>query len=439
MIMNQTQAIGSSRFDVFLSAAEVSATGYPKSIVDMACHRTRFGATLLIVAFSCLCLLPPAIAAPGSWTQKADMPAPSSTPASCVVDGILYVMGGHDNQPATHALTNVWAYDPQTDFWTNRAPLPTGRHFLGQCAAAVDGIIYLVGGTGAGVPGPFVREVTAYNPKTDTWTNGANIPTGRGALAACAVDGIIYAIGGTIDGNQQLSTVEAYDPKSNHWTTKRSMPQARWFVTASVANGRIYVFHGTDVFAYDPKTDSWTTNAHHFSPYSWGLMSAEVEGTIYLFGGFTQDWSGGYDFTLAYDPTQDQFTARRTMPRKRGTAACGVIGGKIYLAAGVTKEPLRNPDAIFYKILDVFDPQGGVTPQILSLACESTNRVRLVWQGEAGLRYGVQSTPDVVAPSWTRVMFSSGSNSVLATNSMVEAICLVPTTDTNRFFRVLEL
>jgi len=105
----------------------------------------------------------------------------------------------------------------------------------------------------------------------------------------------------------------------------------------------------------------------------------------------------------------------------------------------VSKEPIYNPDAVYYKTVDVFDPQGGVTPQILSLACESTNHVRLVWQGEAGLRYGVQSRPNVANGSWTRAMFSSGTNSVLATNSMVEVTCLVPTADTNRFFRVLEL
>ena len=264
-------------------------------------------------AAGCLCQLLSAHAAPGSWSQKKDIPAPTSTSASCVLDGILYVMGGHDDKPSTHALTNVWAYDPQTDFWTNRAPLPTARHFLGQCATAVDGIIYLVGGTGAGLPGPLVLEVAAYNPKTDRWTNGAPMPTGRGTWQFVPWMGLSMR-SPALDTSHQTAAVEAYDPRSNHWTSKRSMPQARWFVTASVVNGLIYVFHGTDVFAYDRKTDSWTTKTNRFSPYSWGLMSAEVEGTIYLFGGFTQDWSDGNNFTLAYDPAQDQFTARRTMP-----------------------------------------------------------------------------------------------------------------------------
>lgn len=431
-----TTASRSSTFSVrrsrFVVLAHRPSILHPPSL---AAPKRRDGGSILVWLLLFLAL--PALAAPGSWTQKADIPAPTSTPASCVADGILYVMGGHDGRAASNALQTVWAYNPQTDSWTNRAPLPTPRHFLGQCAAVVDGMIYLVGGSGHGVPGALVREVAAYNPQTDTWTNRAPMPTGRGNLAACAVDGIIYAIGGYTDTSHTTAAVEAYDPKSNLWSTKSSMPQARGFLTASVANGLIYVFHGSNTFVYDPKTNQWTTKTIYFSPYRWGLMSAEVDGIIYLFGGFTQDWSDGYDFTLAYDPAQDQFTARRKMLRKRGTGGCGVIGGKVYLAAGVSKEPIVNPDVVYYTALDVFDPQGGV-PRILSLTCENTNCVRLRWQGDPGISYGVESRPDVASGAWTRMMFSTGTNTVLATNALVEASCLVPVGDTNRFFRVLE-
>jgi len=173
--------------------------------------RRTFRLGVSITATLLLTALPPATAAPGSWTQKADMPGQASTPASCVVDGILYVMGGHYPDADT-ALRTVWAYDPLVDSWTRKADLPTARHFL--AAAAVDGIIYVVGGTGAGVPGASVLPVAAYDPKTDTWTNGANMLTGRATLAACAVDGVIYAIGGALDSSTQVATVEAYDRRA---------------------------------------------------------------------------------------------------------------------------------------------------------------------------------------------------------------------------------
>lgn len=383
------------------------------------------------VASGCLCLLPGALAAPGSWSQGTNMPAPTSTAGSCVVDGTFYVMGGHDSKAGTNALRTVWTYDPRIDHWsTNRSPMPTGRKLLG--AVAVDGLVYVVGGTGQGWPGALVLPVAVYNPQTDTWTNGASIPTARGALSACAVDGIIYAIGGALSTSEQTAVVEAYDPKSNQWTSKRSMPQARGFVTASVVNGIIYVFHGTDVFVYNPNTDQWTTKASHFSPYSWGLMSAEVDGIIYLFGGMSQDWSDGNDFTLAYDPARDHFTARRRMPHKRITSACGVIAGKIYLAGGASKEPIVNPDPVFYTSLDVFDPQGGVLPQIISGTLESSNSFRLIWQAEAGIRYGIVSGTQVSGP-WAPI-----GSSVIATNGRGETTCTVPVGEVKRFFRVLE-
>jgi len=404
-------------------------------------HRMRIIIAVLSTA-SWLCLLSPAIAAPGSWTQKKDMPAPGSGQASCVVDGILYVIGGH--YPYQTAVRTVWAYDPQTDSWTQKADMPTARRLL--AAAAVDGIIYAIGGGGSGAfPGVALKTVEAYDPKTDTWVAKAEMPTARQLLVAAAVDGIIYVIGGGSDFSNPYSTVEAFDPKTNQWSRKRNLPKPLLWSTTSVVKGRIYVFvatgtmteHPSDTFAYDPATDLWTTKAQ-FSLWSVGLMSSEVDGIIYLFGGATPTLLA-HDFVLAYDPALDQFTARRKMPRTRMHSACGAIAGKIYLTCGLSKDPVFYSDAIYYKTLDVFDPQGGVAPQILSLACESTNRVRLAWQGEAGLRYGVESRPNVSSGSWTRVMFSSGSNSVLATNSMVELTCLVPTVDTNRFFRVLEL
>jgi N-acetylneuraminic acid mutarotase len=344
-----------------------------------------------------------------------------------VVDGILYVIGG--NYPYPDPLRTVWAYDPRTDSWTRKTDMPTARNFL--AATAVDGIIYAIGGGG----GP--KKVEAYDPKTDTWvTNKADMPTGRGTHAACTVDGIIYVIGGTVAWPGRLSSVEAYDPKSNQWTQKSNLPKGLVFLTASVANGVIYAFMGTDTFAYDPKTDRWTAKAQ-YSPWSYGLMSSTVDGIIYLFGGMSEDMYGSFDFVLAYDPAQNQFSARRKMPRPRLVAGCGVIDGKIYLAAGISKEPAVNPDEVYYTVLDVFDPQGGVTPQILSAALESTDRLKLVWQAEAGFKYGVESSPNVVTNRWTRVTLLTGST-VTATNGLAESSRPVVPGEPSRFYRVVE-
>jgi hypothetical protein len=318
--------------------------------------------------------------------------------------------------------------------------MPTARRFL--TGAAVDGIIYVIGGSS----GPFatrvpLKTVEAYDPKTDTWMAKADMPTARELLAACTVDGIIYAIGGGADFDHPYATVEAYNPKTDQWSRKRDLPKPLRWLTASTAGGLIYVFVGTETyaygytFAYDPQADHWTPKAE-FSPRSAGLMSSTVDGIIYLFGGARADLLG-HDFALAYDPDRDQFTSRRKMPRTRMTAACGAIDGKIVLAGGVSKDPAVYPDTVYYRVVDVFDPQGGVTPQILSATLETTNRLRLVWQAEAGFKYGVESSPDILTNRWTRVTLPTGST-VTATNDLVETSCLVTPGEPRRFYRVLE-
>jgi hypothetical protein len=51
-----------------------------------------------------------------------------------------------------------------------------------------------------------------------------------------------------------------------------------------------------------------------------------------------------------------------------------------------------------------------VTPRHLSLTRESSDRVRLAWQGKAGRLDDVQSTVNLASKhSWMRLMFSAGT------------------------------
>jgi N-acetylneuraminic acid mutarotase len=55
-----------------------------------------------------------------------------------------------------------------------------------------------------------LSTVEAYDPATDTWTTKAPMPTARQGLAAAVVNGSLYAIGGY--NGSYLSTVESYTP-----------------------------------------------------------------------------------------------------------------------------------------------------------------------------------------------------------------------------------
>jgi N-acetylneuraminic acid mutarotase len=370
------------------------------------------------------------------------MPIAFDAHASCEVDGILYVIGGHKDVGVYTQLATLFAYDPKTDSWTNKTAMPTARRWPGACV--VDGIIYVIGG--GCMFSPATNAVEAYDPKTDTWVTKAHLPTARSAVGACAVDGIIYAIGGAIGtisaGNMQgLATVEAYDPKTDQWSPKKPLPTPSAFVPANAVNGIIYTFYDKATFAYDPTTNGWTRKA----PIpAWSLnsrfsASSPVDGIVYLFGGSSQDGSTTYNLSVAYDPVQDKFTAKRKMPMTCNAAACATIDGKIYHSGGANQDPVVHPvGALYYDSLWVFDPQGGIAPQFQSLTLQGADSVRLAWQGEAGRLYGVESTVNPAKGPWARRLLSTGTTTILATNASVETTCNMPPADPKRFFRVLE-
>ena len=64
-----------------------------------------------------------------TWSVKAPLPAPTDALVVAVVDGKLYAIGGESNQPPPSAATTE--YDPAANRWTERAPMPTPRRNAG--------------------------------------------------------------------------------------------------------------------------------------------------------------------------------------------------------------------------------------------------------------------------------------------------------------------
>lgn len=147
--------------------------------------------------------------ATGKWSRVADMPEPRAGFGICVARGRIYVVGGgvmEDNDPPRIVAT-LFEYDPLTDVWSERAPLPTPRWFL--TAVSVGGRIFALGGR-EGVLPIGSDAVTEYDPLTDTWTERAAMPDARHGLAAAAIGSRVYAIGGG-GANSVLNVVSEYD------------------------------------------------------------------------------------------------------------------------------------------------------------------------------------------------------------------------------------
>jgi len=124
-----------------------------------------------------------------TWTLKASMPTPRSGLGVGVVNGILYAVGG------SSWSGEVQAYDPTTNTWATKAKIPTKRAGLG--VGVMNGLVYAVGGVP--IPGDtqgFLKVIEVYDPSTNTWTTKAPMPTARTELGVGVLGNSLYAIGG---------------------------------------------------------------------------------------------------------------------------------------------------------------------------------------------------------------------------------------------------
>jgi N-acetylneuraminic acid mutarotase len=77
----------------------------------------------------------------------------------------------------------------------------------------VNGKIYVIGGIAVAGTGnrQNLQTVEVYDPETDTWTQGVDMPTQRVGLSTSVVDGKLYAIGGGLTPPpMELATVEEF-------------------------------------------------------------------------------------------------------------------------------------------------------------------------------------------------------------------------------------
>jgi len=125
------------------------------------------------------------------------MPTPREGGAAALAaDNKIYVVGGNGSGLVDHT---VEAYDPATDTWTVKAPVPIGSTYM-SLVAAPNGKLYALGSDTSGT-------VQEYDPATNTWANGTPLNIGRDYLGATlAGNGRIYALGGRIqDSGNVLS------------------------------------------------------------------------------------------------------------------------------------------------------------------------------------------------------------------------------------------
>jgi N-acetylneuraminic acid mutarotase len=153
------------------------------------------------------------------------------------VDGMLYGVGGYRSGTA---VADFARFDPATASWETLPDLPEPRDHL--VAAAVDGVVYAVGGRGGAIEA-HSPSVFSFDPAEGAWRTEDDMPTSRGGAAGAVVGGVIFVVGG--EGNPDddtgvLSQTEGFVSGAG-WSRHAPMPTPRHGTGAAAIGGRMSV------------------------------------------------------------------------------------------------------------------------------------------------------------------------------------------------------
>jgi N-acetylneuraminic acid mutarotase len=296
---------------------------------------------------------------PGPLTELAPagtqlvLPTPRSYLSVATVGDRIYALGGLGSGPqgTYHVSAAVEIFEPATRRWWAGSPIPVPRFSTG--AAVVDGTIYIAGGhlevnplpksTGGGQDNPYSALVDAYDTRTNRWTTRQPMLQARLEPELAALGGSLFAFGGS-DGHTELQTVESYTPRSDTWTPRAPMPRERRGGVAVAVADRIVLVGGfggdgnyiREIDIYDPAHDSWARSSATVPERLW-LPGAAVAGrSIVLTGGAFSSDAGMRDLAeiRAYDVATSKWSTVGKLAIPRATHGAAFLKDTLYVIGG---------------------------------------------------------------------------------------------------------
>lgn len=210
--------------------------------------------------------------------------------ATTLADGRILLLGGDD---ATDTVRNTGEiYDPVSGTITPITPMssPRTQH---TATLLADGRVFVAGGSSLfdlndllGSLAQATKSTEIYDPVSDTWTNGPNLPISDdgviGHSASLLPNGQVLITGGVVVAvlfglpiPSFSADVHRYDPSGNLYAITPSISVARvYHGQMTLPDGRVLIAGGADgdfiamTFSalancdiYDPNTNTWTAAA----------------------------------------------------------------------------------------------------------------------------------------------------------------------------------
>lgn len=242
------------------------------------------------------------------WSSLQPMPTLRSGAMAATIGDAIYVIGGGFKKPdgKFKFLTTVEAYFPKEDRWETGPDLLQPHDY--PASTILDGKNYIIGGhhpnatEGGPQTDPAFSFSERWSPEMKGWEEIAPMPTPRFAASAVVMNGQLSVLGGvafTPQGFNEYDRIETFDPKQGNWTVSPlRLPWGSAGQGACVMNDRLYIFGGfrgdegigAHGAIFDPTSKKWSELPP--MPEARAAMGiAIIDGTIYLLGGWAKDRS----------------------------------------------------------------------------------------------------------------------------------------------------
>jgi hypothetical protein len=182
------------------------------------------------------------------WVELADAPVALTEVDAAAHDGELWVVGGFDEGAGVVTLAQV--YDPATDTWRDGPELPEPVHHAALVSTGE--VLVLIGGYRTVAFEP-IADVLVLDVEAEEWTPGPDLPEARGAGAA-AFDGERVVFGGGVgpdglaDDVWALEPPDADDPAGGGWVPVGSLSVPRDHLdAASDGTGTVWFLAGREL------------------------------------------------------------------------------------------------------------------------------------------------------------------------------------------------
>ncbi|MFX1319181.1 MAG: kelch repeat-containing protein [Promethearchaeota archaeon] len=214
-----------------------------------------------------------------TWTNRAPSTSPPATGGHCLSYDLdsrqIILFGGHLSGSSSTIVSyyETWAYDYDTNTWTNRTTTthPPGTAW-GDMAYAIQAERQILFG-GLGDSATYLGDTWAYDYDTNTWTDRAPAasPPRRfdHRMVYDSESDKVILVGGIGLGAAILDDVWAYDYDTNTWTERTSFPTiiASHSLAYDSAMDRVILYGGArnfgetdlrdETWTYDYNTDTW--------------------------------------------------------------------------------------------------------------------------------------------------------------------------------------